>query len=77
MEAPAPAPTQPEVSGSAARSTNGSGGGLNTASIVAMSVGGALLLVGAAAMRRRSMNGVSDLSAMDSTSVNPTGDEAA
>jgi hypothetical protein len=41
------------------------------------SVGGALLIVGAGVLRRRKLKAAGDLSAMDSTSVQPTGDEAA
>jgi hypothetical protein len=76
-EAPVPAPIAPEVIGSAAKATNGNSGGLSTPSILAMSVGGALLIVGAAALHRRRLNGAGDISAMDSTSVNPTGPDAA
>ena len=58
------------------RSSNGSGGekGLRTEAILAMSVGGALLLVGAAVMRRRKLNhnADSDISAIDS--MQPSGD---
>lgn len=56
------------------RSSNGEDNGLRTGAIVAMSVGGALLLVGAAVMRRRKLNSAdsSDISAIDS--MQPSGD---
>ena len=56
------------------RPANSGDDGLRTGAIVAMSVGGALLLVGAAVMRRRKLNGgeASDVSAIDS--MQPSGD---
>ena len=56
------------------RSSDNGNGGLRTEAILAMSVGGALLLVGAALMRRHKLNNAesSDISAMDS--MQPSGD---
>jgi hypothetical protein len=71
-----PDPAQPEIfEPDTSRSKND--GGLRTSAILAMSVGGALLIVGAGVLRRRKLKAAGDLSAMDSTSVQPTGDEAA
>jgi hypothetical protein len=64
-----------ETSSETDRSTNG--GGLRTGAIVAMSLGGALLLVGAGVMRRRKVSNDGELSAMDSASIQPSGDDAA
>ena len=54
-------------------SDSGNNPGLHTPAIIGLSVGGALLLVGAAVMRRRKLNAESsDISAIDSTQ--PSGD---
>lgn len=54
-------------------SDSGNDSGLHTPVIVGLSVGGALLLVGAVVMRRRKLNAESsDISAIDSTQ--PSGD---
>jgi hypothetical protein len=87
VSTPVVEPDVPEVSGepkdetiaatpSAARSTDGEG--LRAGAIAAMSVGGALLLIGAVVLQRRKRsNESSNLSAMDSTSVQPSGEDAA
>jgi hypothetical protein len=61
---------------STGRSSDSGANGLHTGAIVGMSVGGTLLLVAAAVMRRRKLNGAdsSDVSAINS--MQPSGDTA-
>lgn len=65
----------PTTDRSSSSNSNNSDEGVHTVAIVGMALGGTLLLVGAAVMRRRKLNGAngsSDVSAIDS--MQPSGD---